>query len=230
MPKKNVTEQVLEFMKEQLRVGRWTYGEKIDSENQLTYELNVSRASVRHAIQQLVALGVLESFQGKGTFVKTLPEDVMLNRLENIYLNQDLHTLAQFRSAVESAACREAAASIASGTLQQMEMLVRVMEETGDAEEFMRADEQFHSCILHASGNRIFEESMAMVAAEIRKQHLPFQTPSTMRRAAEYHRGILEAMKAGRRELASGLMEQHLTAVENEIRGECGQDETYSAK
>ena len=92
MSRKSVTEQVLEYLKEQIRVGRWTYGEKIDSENQLTYELQVSRASVRHAIQQLVALGVLESFQGKGTFVKTLPEDVMMSRLGNIYLNQDLHT------------------------------------------------------------------------------------------------------------------------------------------
>lgn len=223
MPKKNVTEQVLEFMKEQLQVGRWTYGDKIDSENQLTYELNVSRASVRHAIQQLVAIGVLESFQGKGTFVKTLPESVMMNRLENIYLNQDLPVLAQFRNVIEAAACREAVLRITPETLQQMEMLVCVMEEESvDEGEFIKADEQFHSCILRASGNRIFEESMKLVAAELRRQHAPFQTPGTMKRAAEYHRRILEAMKAGSPRLASELMAQHLRTVENEIQKDCG--------
>lgn len=223
MPKKNVTEQVLEYIKEQLRVGRWAYGEKIDSENQLTYELHVSRASVRHAIQQLVAIGVLESFQGKGTFVKTLPESVMMNRLENIYLNQDRHTLAQFRNTVESAACREAVLHITSEMLQQMEMLVCIMEgETVDAGEFMRADEQFHGCILKASGNRIFEESMKIVSAELRRQYAPFQTPETRKRAAEYHRRILEAIKAGSPGHASDLMAQHLMIAENEIKKNCG--------
>lgn len=223
MPKKNVTEQVLEFMKEQLRVGRWTYGDKIDSENQLTYELNVSRASVRHAIQQLVAIGVLESFQGKGTFVKTLPESVMMNRLENIYRNQDLPMLAQFRNTIEAAACREAVLRITPETLQQMEILVCIMEaESVDEGEFIKADEQFHSCILRASGNRIFEESMKLVTAELRRQHAPFQTPGTMKRAAEYHRKILEAMKAGSPRLAAELMMQHLVTVENEIQKDCG--------
>ena len=218
MSRKSVTEQVLEYLKEQIRVGRWTYGEKIDSENQLTYELQVSRASVRHAIQQLVALGVLESFQGKGTFVKTLPEDVMMSRLGNIYLNQDLHTLAEFRNIVESAACRKATDRIAQETLEKMEPLAQYMEQGGiTAEEFERADAEFHNCILNASGNHMIVESMKSVAGEIRKQHFAFHTFQTMKRAAEYHRWILEAMKSKNRELAAELMSQHLTIVEEEI-------------
>lgn len=216
--RRNVTEQVLEYLKEQISQGRWGYGEKIDSENRLSYELQVSRASVRHAIQQLIALGVLESFQGKGTFVKTLPEDVMMKKLGNIYLNKDLHTLAEFRNIVESAACRKATDRITEEVLEQMETLVRRMEQgESSIEEFTGDDRDFHNYILAASGNCMIVESMRGVAEEIRRQHCAFHTPQTMRRAAEYHRWILEAMRSKNRELAAELMAQHLTLVEEEI-------------
>ena len=45
--KQNITDQVVLFLKEQIENGIWLPGEKIDSENKLTKELEVSRASVR---------------------------------------------------------------------------------------------------------------------------------------------------------------------------------------
>lgn len=70
---KNVTEDVVDYLKQKIMDGTWKPGDKISSENELTACLSVSRASVRYAIQHLIAVGVLESFQGKGTFVKTSP-------------------------------------------------------------------------------------------------------------------------------------------------------------
>ena len=55
--KQNITDQVVLFLKEQIENGIWLPGERIDSENKLTRELQVSRASVRYAIQQLIAVG-----------------------------------------------------------------------------------------------------------------------------------------------------------------------------
>ena len=70
----NVTEQVIEYLKTNIQRGVWKPGEKIASENELTNILSVSRASVRHAIQQLIAVGVLESYQGKGVGRKMFQE------------------------------------------------------------------------------------------------------------------------------------------------------------
>lgn len=44
-------------------------GDALDSERALVAELGVSRVTVRHAIDDLVAAGLLERTQGKGTYV-----------------------------------------------------------------------------------------------------------------------------------------------------------------
>ena len=67
--KTSVTQQIIEYIKENIQNGSWKVGEKIPSEPSLVEELGVSRASLRVAIQQYVALGVLRSEQGKGTFI-----------------------------------------------------------------------------------------------------------------------------------------------------------------
>jgi GntR family transcriptional regulator len=54
-------------------------GDQIPSEPQLTRLLNVSRATVRMAIQELVNAGVLEKAQGKGTFVRPPMNGIDIN-------------------------------------------------------------------------------------------------------------------------------------------------------
>ena len=65
----NITDQVVEYLKENIESGKWNIGEKIPSENQMVMELGVSRSSIRSALQYLIGIGVLKSYQGKGTFL-----------------------------------------------------------------------------------------------------------------------------------------------------------------
>ena len=51
--------------------GRWDPGAKIPGEDQLTTMLGVSRITVRHALANLEAAGVLRREHGRGTFVRT---------------------------------------------------------------------------------------------------------------------------------------------------------------
>ena len=67
--KGSVTGKIAHYIRKNIRNGNWTVGEKIPSENQLCEELGVSRVSVRSALQQFIALGILESVHGKGTFL-----------------------------------------------------------------------------------------------------------------------------------------------------------------
>ena len=47
----NITDQVVEYLKENIEAGKWKVGEKIPSENQMVGELGVSRSSIRSALQ-----------------------------------------------------------------------------------------------------------------------------------------------------------------------------------
>jgi DNA-binding LacI/PurR family transcriptional regulator len=49
--------------------GRWASGTRIPSESQLTSHLNISRSTVRLALQQAEIEGLIERLPGKGTFV-----------------------------------------------------------------------------------------------------------------------------------------------------------------
>lgn len=62
--------QLLEILKGQIEQDSWKVGSQIPTEDQLCGQYNVSKATVRLAITELVSLGYLMKFQGKGTFVR----------------------------------------------------------------------------------------------------------------------------------------------------------------
>src|SRR5262245_38773704 len=55
--------------------GRWKAGSRIPSENELTTHLNVSRSTVRLALQKAEIEGLIERTAGRGTFVAYTPEN-----------------------------------------------------------------------------------------------------------------------------------------------------------
>lgn len=62
--------QIAENLKDNIRIGKWKEGEKIPSEKELCEIYNVSRITVRNAIEELVKENYLYRERGRGTFVK----------------------------------------------------------------------------------------------------------------------------------------------------------------
>ncbi|MBI2247186.1 MAG: GntR family transcriptional regulator [Armatimonadetes bacterium] len=63
--------QVRETVRQQIEAGQWKRGDLIPSESDLQEAFGVSRATIRQALQELVAEGLLIRKQGRGTFVAT---------------------------------------------------------------------------------------------------------------------------------------------------------------
>lgn len=61
--------QLFEILKRKIESGEWASGMQIPTEEQLCKMFNVSRATVRNAVLELVRQGYLIRQQGKGTFV-----------------------------------------------------------------------------------------------------------------------------------------------------------------
>ncbi len=74
--------QLAAKIEEQINDGVFEKGDKIPSERELCVLYNVSRMTVRLAIDELVRQGKLEKVQGKGTFV--LNKSIIQN-LNNVY-------------------------------------------------------------------------------------------------------------------------------------------------
>ena len=64
-------QQLMEDVKSSINQGKYRPGEKIPTEPELSEQYNVSRITVRRAIEELCIEGYLIKKQGKGTFVDT---------------------------------------------------------------------------------------------------------------------------------------------------------------
>lgn len=75
-------DQLMSELEREIDKGRWKKGEKIPSERVLSQMYDVSRITVRAAIEKLARAGMLERIQGKGTFVS---DSKIKQELGNLY-------------------------------------------------------------------------------------------------------------------------------------------------
>ncbi len=68
--KKALYQDVLGFLQEDIKSGRYSPGEKLPSEDQLAQEFSVSRVTLREALRVLEDDGVIVRRHGSGTFVR----------------------------------------------------------------------------------------------------------------------------------------------------------------
>ncbi|MBS6397018.1 MAG: FadR family transcriptional regulator [Clostridiales bacterium] len=156
--KESIGEQVLAQMKEQILNGDWKEGEKIPSENQLCDTFGVSRVTVRQAIQKLVALGLLETKLGEGSYVKGFDlQSFIKGVIPAEYLTaNDLMDVMRFRIHFEPMVAAWAAASVTDEQIAEMEeTLQNMIESQNDYERYVIYDNEFHRLLTHSTGNQI---------------------------------------------------------------------------
>ncbi|WP_431897795.1 winged helix-turn-helix domain-containing protein [Micromonospora haikouensis] len=68
-------ERVAEAIREQIRSGKFTVGDKLPSTTELKAKHGVSYSSVRSAMLILRTEGIVEGRQGEGVYVKAKPAD-----------------------------------------------------------------------------------------------------------------------------------------------------------
>lgn len=76
--------QVREQLREQIHRGQWLTGDKLPSEADLMAQHQVSRITVRHALADLEAEGLINRVQGKGSFVAPAAIVQDLSRLQGL--------------------------------------------------------------------------------------------------------------------------------------------------
>lgn len=67
--KQNVVNEIYDQISSKLLDGSWAPGSRLPSEAELTTSFNVSRVSVRSAVQRFRDLGIVVTRQGSGSYV-----------------------------------------------------------------------------------------------------------------------------------------------------------------
>ncbi|MBP2631897.1 MAG: GntR domain protein [Firmicutes bacterium] len=219
--KANITQQVIKYLKENIENGTWIVGEKIPSENKLTEILGVSRASVRVAIQQFIALDVLQSIHGKGTFVRTnnvVGVSSNLNAINEANYN-DISQVLEFRRIIETECAYIAAQQATDETINNLEIYLKTMKNCiGQSEEFVKQDILFHEEICHATGNRLLESCLKEVFTQTAKNHKQMNEAFGYNDGVYFHTLILKAIKEKDAKKAKNLMKEHLQQAVERIK------------
>ena len=210
----SVTGQVIDYIRQQIIAGTWAVGDRIPSEPQLVEALGVSRASVRSALQYFIGLGVLKSYQGKGTF---LVDNCVVPGVDNLKITaedcRDISKVLEFRSLLEPGLCRIAVQR--AGT-DVVEALGKCMEEmrrgydAGNISQFVQADLQFHETICRASENPFAIKSLCRVFQEHYRNHEQMTALFGYGSGMRWHEQILDAFRGRDALRAEACMAKHI--------------------
>jgi DNA-binding FadR family transcriptional regulator len=200
--------------------GRLRPGERLPGERRLAQMMNVSRVSVRAALQRLKAQGLLSAVQGGGT--RVLSSDVVTDPplAQLVRVNREnLHDLAEIRAILETWAARRAAAKATPAQLREIEGVLEAMSDEGRAQRFKAEDDiRFHFAIAKAAGSTVYMHMLSTIR-DILSEMLVFHryrlagTPEDDRRLLAQHRAVFEAIRAGDGDAAARAMEGHLRWV-----------------
>ncbi|UYQ77759.1 FCD domain-containing protein [Glutamicibacter sp. JL.03c] len=224
MPKRStLVPQVIEILQENISSGRWPIGSRLPLEAELLTQYKISRVTLRQAVQALVHVGMLETIQGSGTFVRASSE---LNTVLNRYLdNEHLSYVLEARLAIEAEAAELAATRATPDDLNAMADLLEKSRHAAlnnDAEKLNLFSAKFHFAVVESAANpvllelyRALEEGTARSLREI-SDHQPLVS------FVDEHVAILESIRAGEGIKALAATREHLTAVMTQHASQSG--------
>src|SRR6476620_1980344 len=118
--------ELVEELKRRILSGEIAPGDKLPAENSLVEEFGVSRTVVREAISRLQAAGLVETYQGRGSFVLALPAtEGFAVGAERVRTHRDVLDMIDFRIGVESEAAGLAAERRTDVQLKAIERALR---------------------------------------------------------------------------------------------------------
>lgn len=208
---KNVTSRVVNYMKKNIRDGIWPVGGKIPSENELCRELGVSRISVRSALQQFIALHILQSQHGKGTFVLSDDLSVFGYGLPSDKNFSDMKQMLEFRLLIEPEVCSIVAQQITPETLEKLSFYLEKMKaEIGHGENFVHSDMDFHQEICNVMNNTVLKTVMSDILKQKSERHVQLNNAVGYYGGIYYHTLLLDALQKHDGKRARSIMREHL--------------------
>lgn len=228
--KSSATSRVFEALYKMIAEGKFHRGEKLPPQEELARQLGVSRNTLREAINQLSAVGLLKSRQGVGTVVERPDPGGYLSPLSGHFLLDTLSVreFIEARICIERTAVRLAVERADKEDLRQLRTILQEQRDAarkGDIDEFTRHDASFHLAVTELSGNRVLLKFLQTIQDMLRRFIGEVaQLPGAVDDALRFHSRITTAIAAKDRDLAERVMVLHLFDVVRRIESNLDTD------
>ena len=198
---------------------RFSAGDKLPNENELSEELNVSRTTLREAIRILVAYNVLEIQRGKGTFVtqSAFEQQSNLGQLSGIKVNaKDLY---EMRLIFEPEAAYLAAIRGTDAEIKRiLDFGEKIEQEIKSGQDRTDNEHSFHKAIAQATHNEFMNQLMPILYQAIAKGvTLSAMSQKAVTDTMGDHRMIMDFLEQRNAEGAKNAMKIHIMHAIREL-------------
>ena len=215
---RKVSAQIVDQVKSLIANGRLKPGDALPPERELMKVFNVSRPTLREALNTLSTMGFVQMAQRRRTRVKSLVPSNITEPLHHL-LKDDIKVsleLIEARSIIETGNARLAAKRATAEDIERLEKCLGTMhKKLKDNTSFTDEDAGFHLAIAEATHNKVQSHLMFSIYDLLKeKVGLCYYDDET-----EYiyrqHVAIVEAIKARDEFLAQAKMVEHLAYIES---------------
>ncbi len=204
--KVTITDNIYNQILMKISDGTYAEGSKLPSESELCDMYKASRTSIRNALQRLEGIGLIDTFKGKGSFVKggqsrretainDHPVELTISADGEISM-EDYAEFWQFRQALGDKAIEQFVLYAKDEDLDTLEHLIDDMIDAADAEALALKCVDFHMYIYQHCGNRFianaFENTREFLTAAFRTIQKKRQSKSAI---VKWHVKIVDYLR-----------------------------------
>lgn len=213
IPKKKISELVVEQIEKMIESGMFKPGEKLPSMRELCEMFDVGRSAIRDAIITLNGKGTVNVKQGEGTYICEFDSTKFFNQTTLLPSQKNIRELFQVRKIVEAGIAEGAALN---RTEEDVEIIGEILLNQTDGWE---SDYNFHMAIAHAAGNEILVQLMEFISSTTKKTMNEFYAQiepndEILASIKAQHNNIYKSIQSGESKLAYQIMIKHLSFVE----------------
>ena len=216
-----VFQDVVEQIQGAILDGRLKTGDTLPSERQLKEMLNISRGTLREALQVLEQKGLIEIKLGVGggSVVKDVNAEQVSESLGLLIQSQkvSLNHLAEFREDVEGIVAAHAAKRSTNADISQLKKLVEaackcVEGGTSQRDAFIDLDKQIHMTLARVAQNPIYISVLHSVHDNIHRYYDQFLSMDAPELQENYQdlRDLVDAVGKGQVDNARRLARDHV--------------------
>ena len=223
-----VSDGIVDQIRNLISQGKLKPGDRLLPERELIREFDVSRPSLREALNSLMAMGFLE-IKGKRTFIKSVASESMQNPLSLIIKadTQKIFDLIEVRKAIEVWSAFLAAQRATEEDIKQLEGIIEEMRKAfEEGRSWEKQDADFHLGIAQATHNTIQTHVMSTIYDLLRESVAKvFKDRAKVKKLLDHHQRIFNAIKNHSPDKARERILEHLNYVESEVKASTGQKE-----
>ncbi|RVT81674.1 FadR family transcriptional regulator [Rhodobacteraceae bacterium CCMM004] len=195
---------------------------RLPTERRLATDLGAGRRSVRYALDQLEAEGLVWRKQGKGTFVGQ-PPDPTEKLAAEIASEVDPLTAMEARLCIEPALADLCARRATADDVALLRQLADRTQAAGMGEAAELWDGALHRAIARIAGNRVMLTAFTLIdevrmGEEWRRKRHRARTPGARAAYDDQHVRIIDAIDARDGAAAAEVMREHLNALMSNLQ------------